>query len=89
MSHRRLQDVWLTETSGGFPPSEAAFWGEVTLLALRPAVALGAPVRPQGLQDTARRHGELIHPDAYGMVNGVGDGGHGRHDGHLTHPSDN
>src|SRR5712691_8352958 len=84
---RRLQDVWLTETSGGFPPSDAAFWGEVTLLALRPAVALGAPVRPQGLQDAARRHRELIHPDAYGVVNGVGDGGHGRHDGHLTHPS--
>ena len=27
-----MQDVWLTETSGGFPPSDAAFWGEVTLL---------------------------------------------------------
>ena len=36
--------------------------------------------RPQGLQDTTGRHRQLIEPHAKGAINGIREGGHGRHD---------
>ena len=43
---------------------------------------------PQRLQDIGRRHGKLTQSYPHGVVDGVGDGRHGRYDGHLADPPD-
>jgi len=47
-----------------------------------------AVLGPQSLQDVARRHGQVVHSDSRGSGDGVGDGGHGRHDRHFADASD-
>ena len=42
---------------------------------------------PESFQDIPGRHREFAHPNAHGVVDGVGDGGHGRYDAYLAHSS--
>src|SRR5215475_1774226 len=62
-------------TQDALPPVRSGLLGGISPLARRLTSALGAPVCPPGLQDAARRHTWLTHPDTHGFgveVRGMG-----------------